>query len=28
MLDELVQLSPPPDVLNCSWLDYDNRVGA
>jgi len=28
MLDELVPLSPPPDVLNYSRLDYDNRVGA
>ena len=28
MLDELVPLSPPPDVLNYSWLDYGNRVGA
>ena len=28
MLDELVPLSPPPDVLNFSWLDYGNRVGA
>jgi allantoinase len=28
MLDELVPLSPAPDVLNYSWLDYGNRVGA
>ena len=28
MLDELAPLSPPPDVLNYSRLDYDNRVGA
>ena len=28
MLDELVPLSPGPDVLNYSWLDYGNRVGA
>jgi allantoinase len=28
MLDELVPASPPPDVLNYSWLDYGNRVGA
>jgi len=28
MLDELVPLSPQPDVLNYSWLDYGNRVGA
>jgi allantoinase len=28
MLDELVPASPAPDVLNYSWLDYGNRVGA
>jgi allantoinase len=28
MLDELVPESPAPDVLNYSWLDYGNRVGA
>ena len=28
MLDELVPVSPAPDVLNYSWLDYGNRVGA
>ncbi len=28
MLDELVPLSPAPDVLNYSWLDYGNRIGA
>jgi peptidoglycan/xylan/chitin deacetylase (PgdA/CDA1 family) len=28
MLDELVPQSPAPDVLNYSWLDYGNRVGA
>jgi peptidoglycan/xylan/chitin deacetylase (PgdA/CDA1 family) len=28
MLDELVPTSPAPDVLNYSWLDYGNRVGA
>src|SRR3954453_24201875 len=28
MLDELVPESPAPDVLNTSWLDYGNRVGA
>jgi allantoinase len=28
MLDELVTLSPAPDVLNYSWLEYGNRVGA
>lgn len=28
MLDELVPASPHPDVLNYSWLDYGNRVGA
>jgi peptidoglycan/xylan/chitin deacetylase (PgdA/CDA1 family) len=28
MIDELVPQSPAPDVLNYSWLDYGNRVGA
>ena len=28
MLDEIVPVSPAPDVLNYSWLDYGNRVGA
>jgi len=28
MSDELVPASPAPDVLNYSWLDYGNRVGA
>src|SRR5258708_3614059 len=28
MIDELVAASPAPDVLNYSWLDYGNRVGA
>lgn len=28
LLDEIVPTSPPPDVLNYSWLDYGNRVGA
>jgi peptidoglycan/xylan/chitin deacetylase (PgdA/CDA1 family) len=28
MIDELVPASPAPDVLNYSWLDYGNRVGA
>lgn len=28
ILDELVPASPHPDVLNYSWLDYGNRVGA
>jgi allantoinase len=28
MIDELVPTSPAPDVLNYSWLDYGNRVGA
>jgi allantoinase len=28
MTDELVPASPAPDVLNYSWLDYGNRVGA
>jgi allantoinase len=28
IIDELVPTSPPPDVLNYSWLDYGNRVGA
>lgn len=28
MLDELVPLSPQPDVLNFSWLEWGNRVGA
>jgi peptidoglycan/xylan/chitin deacetylase (PgdA/CDA1 family) len=28
MIDELVPESPAPDVLNYSWLDYGNRVGA
>lgn len=28
ILDELVPASPHPDVLNHSWLDYGNRVGA
>ena len=28
MLDELVPLGPQPDVLNFSWLEWGNRVGA
>jgi len=28
ILDEIVPASPQPDVLNYSWLDYGNRVGA
>lgn len=28
IIDELVPASPAPDVLNYSWLDYGNRVGA
>jgi peptidoglycan/xylan/chitin deacetylase (PgdA/CDA1 family) len=28
MLDEIVPASPHPDVINYSWLDYGNRVGA
>jgi allantoinase len=28
ILDEIVSSSPQPDVLNYSWLDYGNRVGA
>src|SRR5581483_10150655 len=28
MSDELVPASPAPDVLNYSWLDYGNRIGA
>jgi allantoinase len=28
ILDEIVPMSPQPDVLNYSWLDYGNRVGA
>jgi allantoinase len=28
LTDELVSASPAPDVLNYSWLDYGNRVGA
>ena len=28
LTDELVPASPAPDVLNLSWLDYGNRVGA
>jgi allantoinase len=28
ILDEIVPMSPHPDVLNYSWLDYGNRVGA
>lgn len=28
ILDELVPASPHPDVLNHSWLEYGNRVGA
>lgn len=28
MLDELVPQSPAPDVLNHSWLEWGNRVGA
>ncbi len=28
LFDEFVPASPAPDVLNYSWLDYGNRVGA
>ena len=28
ILDEIVPVGPQPDVLNYSWLDYGNRVGA
>lgn len=28
LLDEIVPASPQPDVINYSWLDYGNRVGA
>jgi peptidoglycan/xylan/chitin deacetylase (PgdA/CDA1 family) len=28
VIDELVPTGPAPDVLNFSWLDYGNRVGA
>jgi allantoinase len=28
MVEDLVPHMPPPDVLNNSWRDYGNRVGA